>query len=353
MNKRRAAMFVLAVLAVPVLAAAMLVVSFDTAQTTPARISFQIVTGSSGGTYFPAGRLIAGLISHPAGVDRCENAPVCGPSGLIISARTSDGAISNVLTVNQGNANSGFAQGDVVAEAVAGEGAFATAGKQSHVRVIADLFPEDVNLVVAKNSKIEKVADLRGKRVSLGPDSSGTGVTARAILDAYDLPLWRMKIRHDNADTDGQLMQRGEVDAFFFVGGRPSVLIDDLISRGIARLVPIDGPGREKLLKSTPSIRANRIAAGTYRSTSAIESVSVRAVWIVNEREPDYLIYGITRALFDPGNRAALDGGDESTAQIRLESATVDLPAPLHPGAARYFREIDVLAKTNSRTGKN
>lgn len=353
MNKRRASVFVLAVLAVPVLAAAMLVMSFDTAQTTPARISFQIVTGSTGGTYFPVGRLIAGLISHPPGVDRCESAPVCGPSGLIISARTSDGAISNVLAVNQGSANSGFAQADVVAEAVAGEGAFKKSGKQSHIRVIADLFPEDVNLVVAKNSKIEKVADLRGKRVSLGPDSSGTGVTARAILAAYDLPMWRMKIRHDNADTDAQLMQSGQLDAFFFVGGRRSGLIDDLIARGIARLVPIDGTGRDKLLKSTPAVEANTVVAGTYRGMRAIESVSVHAVWIVSDREPDNLVYGITRALFHPGNRAALDGGDESTAQIRLETSTDELPAPLHPGAQRFFREIGHLPKSNIRTGKS
>ncbi len=353
MKLRRATIYVLAGLAVPVLAVALLVVSFGSAQTRPARISFQIVTGSTGGTYFPAGRLIAGLISHPPGVDRCDSASVCGPSGLIISARTSDGAISNVLMVNQGSADSGFAQGDVVAEAVAGEGAFLKAGKQSHVRVIAVLFPEDVNLVVAKNSAIRKVADLRGKRVSLGPESSGSSVTAHAIIAAYDLPLWRMKIRHDNADTDAQLMQRGQLDAFFFVGGRPSGLVDDLIARGIARLVPIDGAGRDKLLKSTPAVAANTIAAGTYRGTPAVESVSVHAVWIVNDREPDYLVYGIARALFHPGNRSALDDDGEATAQIRLETSTAELPAPLHPGAERFFREIGHLPKPNIKTGKN
>src|SRR5579871_4750970 len=197
MTWRRATLFILAAVAVPVLAALMLVVSYGSAQTTPARISFQIVTGSTGGTYFPVGQLIAGLISHPPGVDRCESADVCGPPGLIISARTSDGAVSNVLAVNSGDADSGFAQGDVVAEAVAGTGAFRKAGRQSHIRVIADLFPEDVHLIVAKNSKIAKLADLRGKRVSLGVDSSGTSVTVRAILEAYDLPVSRLKVRRD------------------------------------------------------------------------------------------------------------------------------------------------------------
>jgi hypothetical protein len=353
MKMRRAMFYALAVLAVPVLAATMLVVSFGSAQTTPARISFQIVTGSTGGTYFPVGQLIAGLVSHPPGVDRCESADVCGPSGLIISARTSDGAVSNVLAVNGGSADSGFAQGDVVAEAVAGTGAFRKAGKQTHIRVITNLFPEDVHLIVARNSKIAKVADLRGKRVSLGVDSSGTSVTVRAILDAYDLPVSRMKVRHDNADTDAQLMQQGQLDAFFFAGGRPVGLIDDLIARGIARLVPIDGAGRDRLIKNSPGLSADTIPAGTYHGSAAVETVSVHALWIVNARAPDGLVYGITRSLFHPDNRAALDGENESSALIRLDTATADLPAPLHPGAERYFRETGHMPKTYIKTGKN
>jgi TRAP transporter TAXI family solute receptor len=353
MTLRRATLFVLAAVAVPVLAALMLVVSFGSAQTMPARISFQIVTGSTGGTYFPIGQLIAGLISHPAGVDRCDTVAVCGPSGLIISARTSDGAVSNVLVVNSASADSGFAQGDVVAEAVTGTGAFRKAGKQSNIRVIADLFPEDVHLIVARNSKIAKVADLRGKRVSLGIDSSGTSVTVRAILAAYDLPLSRMKVRRDNADTDAQLMQKGQLDAFFFVGGRPVALIDDLISRRVARLVPIDGAGRERLVKLASGLSAATIPSGTYHGSPAVETVSVRALWIVNAHEPDDLVYGIARALFSPGNRAALDAENDSSAMIHLDTAVVDLPAPLHPGAERFFREAGRWPRPYFKTGKN
>ena len=69
------------------------------------------------------GEAIAGLISHPPGVDRCDTAPVCGPAGLVITARTSQGAVDNVIEVNNGDAESGLAQGDVVAAAVQGRGA--------------------------------------------------------------------------------------------------------------------------------------------------------------------------------------------------------------------------------------
>ena len=352
MRLRRATLFALAGLAVPVLAGVLLVVSFGAAQTTPARISFQIVTGSTGGTYFPVGRLIGGLISHAPGVDRCDNTDVCGPPGLIISARTSDGAVSNVLAVNRGSANSGFAQADVVAEAVRGEGAFRKLGKQTHIRVIADLFPEDVHLIVANDAKIAAVGDLRGKRVSLGSDSSGTAVTVRAILAAYGIPVWRMKVRHDGADASAQLLQRGQLDAFFFVGGRPVRLVDDLIARHVARLVPINGAGREELIRSVSGIAADTIPPGTYRDTPAIATVSVHALWVVGDREPDALVYGIAKALFHPHNRAALEGESGSAALIRLDAATVDLPAPLHSGALRYFREVGRLPKPTARAGK-
>jgi TRAP-type uncharacterized transport system substrate-binding protein len=76
-------------------------------------------------------------------------------------------------------------------------------------------------------------------------------------------------------------------------------------------------------------------------------------LWIVNARAPDGLVYGITHSLFHPGNRAALDGENESSALIRLDTATVDLPAPLHPGAERFFKETGHLPRPYIKTGKN
>lgn len=343
MTLRRMTGMVLAALAVPVLGALALAIGLQSAQALSQRISFQILTGSTGGTYFPVGQLIAGLVSHPPGVDRCESSDVCGPSGLIISARTSDGAVANVLSVNAGQAESGLAQGDVVAQAVAGQGAFRKSGKLNSLRVIADLFSEDVHLIVARNAKIASVADLKGKRVSLGADGSGTSVTVRAILAAYGVQEWRLKARRDAVDVDAQLMQQGQVDAFFMVGGQPVALVDDLIARGVARLVPIDGKGRDKLIATIPAIARDVIPAGAYPGTPAIQTVSVRALWVVNATVPDNLVYGIARSLFSPGNRAALRDGHRAAGMIQLQTAVLDLPAPLHPGAARFYREAGVL----------
>src|SRR6201986_4940649 len=129
----------------------------------PTRVSFQIATGSTEGVYFPVGQAMAGLVSHPLGVGRCDTATVCGPAGVVLSARSSLGGADNIRTVNGGLVDSGFADGDALAAAAAGQRPFRS--KASHLRVIAALFPEAAHLVVATNSGIQTVEDLRGKRV--------------------------------------------------------------------------------------------------------------------------------------------------------------------------------------------
>ena len=109
---------------------------------------------------------------------RCDTATVCGPAGVILSARTSEGAADNLRAVNSGAVDSGFADGDVIAAAVAGEGAFRRPAR--HLRVIAALFPEEAHLVVAAKSDIRVGRrSARQARVA-GTAGSGGGVTARA-----------------------------------------------------------------------------------------------------------------------------------------------------------------------------
>ncbi len=308
-----------------------------------ARISFQIATGSPSGTFFPVGEAIAGLISHPPGVNRCQNSDVCSPAGLIVSARTSEGAADNLIAVNRGDVESGLAQSDVIAAAVKGQGVFKKLGPQSHVRVIASLFSEQVHLVVAASSKIKSVNDLRGKRVSLGSEGSGVDITAAEILAGFRLPPGRIKASHDDIFAAAALLKQGKLDAFFAVGGVPLDAVRDLISEGKARLVPIDRPGRDRLLKAVPSLSAGAIAAGSYGDGGVIPTVSARALWIVRDSEPDALVYGMTRALFSPKNRDALTASHPSAREIALTNAAQSPPAPLHPGASRFYLESGKL----------
>jgi len=303
------------------------------------RIFFVIATGPTGGTYFPIGQAMAGIISHPHGVDRCDMAGVCGPQGMIASVRTSAGSVQNVTDVNSGRVDSGLAQSDVVREAIRGTGPFRKTGALKHLAVIAALFPEDVHVVASKKSGITSIAQLKGKRVSLGDEDSGTSLTARAVLAAWRIPEWRVKALHMASDDAAGALDTGKIDAFFFVGGAPVGLVADLLHRGRAVLVPIDGAGRARLLKDDPSLSAGVIPASTYAGIGAVQTVSTRALWVVNDAASDTIVYGVARALFNPSNRGRLDQSHPAAKFIRLDTATANLPAPLHPGAARFFRE--------------
>ena len=309
----------------------------------PQRIAFQISTGSTTGTYFPVGQLLAQLLSHPPGVGRCEGVESCGPTGLIMSARASEGSVANVLAVNSGSVSSGLAQNDVVALALSGQGPFKKTGPAKQLRVIANLYGEDVHLIAAKTAKIRSVADLKGKRVSLSTEGSGTIVTARAILTAYRLTEKSIVPNYDSGEKASELLQGGKLDAMFYVGGSPVNLIQQMLDEGVGVLIPIDGDGRKRLLTREPYLSTRTIAQGTYIGVPAVETVSVDALWITDASQPDNLIYGIAKALYNPGNRAALNAERVGTHFVERDSGAKDLTAPLHPGAFRYFNETGTL----------
>jgi len=338
LSQRVLALIALLAFAVLVIGALLTGGNLGMADSGPMRVSFQIATGSTEGVYFPVGQAMAGLISHPLGVGRCDTATVCGPAGVILSARTSEGTTDNLRSVNQGLVDSGFADGDAIAAAFNGEGAFRRPVR--HLRVIAALFPEEAHLVVADKSTIQSVADLRGKRVLMGPANGAAQARIRAILSAYRVRA-REIVSSDPAD---QMLKDGKIDAYFAVAGVPLESIKALLAQHVARLVPIDGEGRDRLIQLVPQLSPATIQAGVYPGTGAIETVSTRAYWVTRDSEPDPLIYGMVRALFNPANRQGLTASHPSAREIGLDSAATNPPAPLHPGAARFYREKGKLA---------
>jgi hypothetical protein len=316
-----------------------------------ARTAFVIATGPTGGTYFPIGEAIASIISHPPGVYRCEKESVCGPAGLIASVRTSPGAVANVLAVNAHRVDAALAQSDVVADAVAAKGAFRREGAQTHVRLLAELFPEEVHVIAAATARVRSISDLRGKRVSIGPPASGTIVTARAVLAAYSIASRRIRPNTDPADAAAGKLAKGQLDAMIFVGGAPVPFIRELLESGKAVLVPIDGRGRLRLLKRLPALSPATIPAGVYPHTGKIDTVAVQALFVVNDSIPDGTTYAIAKSLFNPANRNALAGSHRSAEAIRVQSAAKTSPIPLHPGARRFYVEAGALPKKHQEAG--
>jgi len=147
----------------------------------------RIGTGSTGGTYFPIGGLIASAISNPPGSRACAEGGSCGVPGVIAVTQSTQGSVENVRAVAAGELDMALSQADVAFHAHFGNGVFAGDKRLPNLRAVANLYPEEVHIVVRSDSGIQSVTGLKGKRVSLGEKASGTLVVARLVLAAYGL----------------------------------------------------------------------------------------------------------------------------------------------------------------------
>lgn len=304
---------------------------------------FQIGTGTTGGTYFLIGGLLANIISSPPGSPPCERGGSCGVPGLIAVAQSTSGAVENVRAVQQRTLDSGLVQADIAHLAYTGEGAFAEGRRFTDLRAIATLYTETIHLVVRADGPIKGVEDLKGRKVALGEMASGTLVSARVILAAYGLSEKRIQPLYLSPGAAGDRLASGDLEAFFIIGGSPLPAVADLAGRVPIRLLPLEGARAEALARKLPLFTPGAIAAGTYRGVPATPSLGVGAVWIVNRTVDADLVQGVTRALWQPGARILLDGGHPRGSSIRLETALRGLPVPLHPGAERFYRDAGVM----------
>jgi len=304
---------------------------------------FRIGTGSTAGTYFPIGEALASVISLPPGAPACKDKGRCGVPGLIGLAQATDGSIANIIDVAAGRRESGLAQGDLVYWSTRGAHAFARSGPLKNIRVIANLYAESVHVVVRKDTGIGSIAGLRGKRLSVDRRDSGTYSDAIRVLAAYGLREVDFIPTYEDQSRAADLLLAGELDGFFFVGGYPSQGIADLAARGAIDILPIDGKAAKSLTDAYPFFVSDKIPEGAYNGVKAVPTISVGAAWIVNAGLDEKLVYQITRALWHPSNRRILNRAHAKGREITLDTAIVGLAAPLHPGAARYYREVSLI----------
>lgn len=307
---------------------------------------FRIGTGTTGGTYFPIGGIIAGAISGPPGLPPCGSAGgSCGVSGLIAVAQASAGSIDNIRRIQNGEFDSGLAQSDVAFAAYAGEGPFAGQPPVTSLRAIAHLFSEFVHVVVPADSPVQSVADLKGKRVSVGAEGSGTIYDIRLVLAAYGLKQTDVTEVFERPEPSADLLAEGGLDAMVMTGGPPLGVIADLARRRPIRLLPITGPEAEALVAKVPFFTQEPIPAGLYDGVTAeVPALSVGAIWLVAERIAEATVYEIARALWQKSTLDLLAAGHPRGKEISIDGAARGLGVPLHPGAARYYAEHAVLS---------
>lgn len=303
---------------------------------------FRIATASKAGTFYPIGKLIAQGIS--AGNDCGTMAAPCGVPGLLAVAQVSNGSVANVETVSSEGIEAGLAQADVIYWAYNGTGRFSGRPPLTRLRAIANLFPGSLHIVTSANSGIRRVDDLRGKRVALDEPGSGTLATAELILSSVNIgkdELSPLYIKHNHA---GPMLVEGNVDAFFFVAGYPTRSVVDVVRRIDTHLVPLGAATIESLIGKRPYFASGSIPAGTYAGMDTdTATVDIGTQLIVNETLDERRAYEITAALWSKRTRKLLDEGHPKGAQVRLESALRGVAIPLHPGAARFYREAGIL----------
>jgi TRAP transporter TAXI family solute receptor len=288
-------------------------------------------TGGTAGTYYAFGGVLGTQIKESAGVN--------------VNVVSSDGSKANILGIDTGDFQLGTVQSDVMAYAWAGSRSFETEGKIESFRVIGGLYAEAVQLVTT-NPDIKSVADLEGKKVSIGAAGSGVYFNAVDVLAAAGLDLDDIDPQYQSFADSADNLKDGKIDAAFIVAGAPTPAITELFTSNSAYLVPIDGVYADSLFENCEYYTEYSIPAGTYPGqTEDVKTVTVKATLIVSASASEEDVYNITKAIFD--NIETITSAHAKGAELSIENATSGMTAPFHKGAAKYFAEkgVNVEAK--------
>ncbi len=284
-------------------------------------------TGGTAGTYYGYGGILGNQIKTS--------------TGITVNVVSTDGSKANILGIDAGNYQLGTVQSDVMAYAWAGSRSFEKEGKIDSFRVIGGLYAEAVQLVTM-DANIKSVADLKGKKVSIGAAGSGVYFNAVDILGAAGLTEADIVPQYQSFADSADALKDGKIDAAFIVAGAPTPAIQELCTTSKAYLVPIDGDVAAKLMEGDDSFYTTyKIPAGTYTGQDAdVTTVTVKATLIVNADASEEDVYNITKAIFD--NKDAITSAHAKGAELSLENATSGMAVPFHAGAAKYFAEKNI-----------
>ncbi len=278
-------------------------------------------------------------------------------------AQATQGSIQNVLAVGSGQLESALVQADVAYWAYSGgwvaarrcraaksdpgkapgAGLLKSRGPIRDLRAIAALYPEDLHIVVRAESEIHTLRDLKGKRVALGEPESGTLADARLVLDAAGMSECDIKAAYLGLAEAADALAQGRTDAFFMVGGYPVPAIADIAAGTALRLLPIPHDIAQRLAQKYPFFSIDAIPAGVYAGLdSDTPTIGTMALWMTRTEIDEGLVYAITKSLWSDATRRLLDATHPAGRRIRVGTSLDGLAIPLHPGAARYYREMGV-----------
>ena len=248
------------------------------------------------------------------------------------------GSVSTVEAIQSGHVDIGFTLADVAYLAFAGRLSDGQTGF-GRIRGLSVLQLTPLQLVVRTESPIRGVPDLKGRSVAVGPTGSGTPFTVALVLRAFGVPQGAVRTVAAPFKEGVNLLRSGAVDAMFLNATYPAENVRDAIAAG-ARLVSIAGAPVSALRNEYPFFRLARIPAATYANQpESVYTIGTDALMVCRDDLEEFTAYELTKQFFD--TLSALPAAD-SLRLMNLDSAPAT-PIPLHPGAARYFRERELF----------
>ncbi len=292
-----------------------------------------IGTGGVTGVYYPTGGAICRLVNKT----RKEH-------GIRCSVESTGGSVYNLNAIANGELDMGVAQSDWQYHAYNGTSKFEDAGANKDLRAVFSVHPEPFTVVARADSGIKNFADLKGKRVNVGNPGSGQRGTMEVVMNAMGWTMDDFKLASElkSAEQAAALCDN-KVDAMVFVVGHPSGSIKEATTSCDSVLVNVAGPAVDKLVKENSYYRYATIPGGMYRGTDEdTKTFGVGATFVSSAKVPEDVIYNVVKAVFE--NFDDFKKLHPAFANLKQEEMIKDgLSAPLHAGAAKYYKEAGLL----------
>jgi len=289
--------------------------------------NLSIATGGTGGVYYPMGGGIAAALSKYV-------------PGMQATAEVTGGSVDNLKLIDSGKPYIGLSMADAAQDALHGENKFK--GHKVAVRTLMVLYPNRMHVVTVEGRGIDKMSDLKGKRVSTGSPGSATEVMAFRIIEAEGLDKDKDMTRERLGVAESvNAMKDGKIDAFFWVGGLPTAAVTDLANTPGTKIKLIDHADTvPKMNKKYGNLYVEDvIPKATYKGMDADNhQATVMNILVANASMDDQTAYNIVKTIFD--KRDDLIAVHKEAANFKLENQKASAsPLPYHPGAAKYFAE--------------
>jgi len=290
------------------------------------KTTLKMATGGTTGTYYAYCGTVSQVLSQKI-------------SNLSFDLQATGASKANIYLLADKEAYIAIVQNDVMYYAYNGTDLFA-GEKVTGFSAMAGVYAE-VCQVVAK-SDINSIAELRGKRVSVGDIGSGVEFNARQILEAYGITFDDIIVNNLSFGDSATAFKDDKIDAFFCVAGAPTTAIVELATSNQIRLLEVDDEHAAKLMEKYPFYTKYDVPGGSYKGVDqSVQTVAVVATYIVSEALSEDLVYDMTKALFENAEEIAV--GHPKGAELDPAYSVSSISIPMHPGAEKYYKEVGVL----------